>query len=204
MIRARIAGAVIVGTMLGTMSAAPAAECAPDEVLYMAIEPMRAPLNLRGEQRRQYLDRIYGAWHEDGQVQLAAVPVKNESEAIRMIVTPAAGWVLERIDVHVEVRIDYLDASNRRTELFGHRELARYPLDADVAAEIAVPRSAIHERGSVLVIVTLRGTDGAGAPTRTARALPVDPGHCPRRVYTHDRFTAIRLNRDKAKTTPAQ
>lgn len=175
--------------------------CTAGTPIYMALEPVKALVGFNGETRTQYLDRLYPGWQDDTQQIVRGVaPIGDE--AMRIALVAPTGLVLERADVVVESAFDYVDRDGRVRQQVGHREIARYPLAADAASEIAVPKSAFRESGSLLVVLTLRRADVAGARGIAVGALPVELNHCPRRVYTHDRFAAIRLNRGKAKSPP--
>lgn len=177
--------------------------CGSGDVLFMAIEPVKELVGFNGETRAQYLDKWYPGWQQDSQQVIRGVAPTGD-EAIRVSLTTPTGLTLERADVIVESAFDYVDRDNRRTQRVGHREIARYPLAVDVTSEIVVPKSALREPGAILVVVTVRRTDPAGALGAMVGVLPVEFSVCPRRAYTHDRFTAIRLNRDKAKSPPTQ
>jgi hypothetical protein len=180
-------------------SARAAPVCAPGDVLYMAIQPVQELVGYSGETRQQLLDRRYPGWQADTEQLVRRLPPTGD-EALRVALTAPAGLVLERADIIVEASFEYIDRDNRRQQLVGHREIARYPIAADDArAEIAVPRSVFREPGALLVVVTARRADVAGARHVSVAAVPVDLSLCPRHIYTHDRSTAIRLNRGNAR-----
>ena len=189
---------IVCALVVTTLTTPALAVCPGDEVLYMALEPVAELLGVRGESRQQFLDRVYPGWQDDQNTLIRPADVAEDA-SLRILLAASAGLVLERADLIVESRIDYVDRDNRRGERFGHRELARYPLPADAGGEIVVPRSAFREPGALIVALTIRRTDVAAAQAVFVRALPVDIVACPRRIYTHDRFTAIRLNRKAAK-----
>lgn len=190
--------------LLLPIAAVAAESCAPDDVLYISIETVREPLGIQGEDRKQYLDRVYGQWQEDSQeiVRLADA-TGADTDPLRITLALPATLAAERADVVVESRLDYLDQANARQEIYGYREVARYPLAVDAAsAEIAVPRSVFREPSSLLVAVTARARDGSATRAVVVHPLAVTTNFCPRRVYTRDRFTAIRLNNRARKVTP--
>lgn len=193
-----IARAALMLAALGAAAPAVADSCAADDVLYMALEPMQELLGVRGETRAQFLDRNHPGWQE-GAAELVSVVAAPVDQALRFWLTAPSGLTIERVDLVVESQLDFVDRDNRRTQRFGHREIARYVLDADATSEIAVPREAFREPGALLVIARVRRTDVAGAQGVLLRALPVPLASCPRRIYTHDRFSAIRLNRGGKK-----
>lgn len=177
------------------LSNAAAQDCSPDEVLYMALEPVKNLVGFSGETRRQYLDRRYAGWQPDGTQLVRSVPPKGE-EAIRISLTAPDGGLIEQADLFVESKFEYVDGGDRQVERVGHREIGRYPLALNATVEIAVPKNAFRESGALLVAVTLHH---AGERRVVVADLPVELTLCPRRIYTHDRFSAIRLNRGHAK-----
>ena len=177
-----------------------AGSCPAGAPIYMALEPVKELVGFNGETRAQYLDRLYPGWQDDKEQIVRGVAPTGE-EAIRIALANPAGLVLERADIVVESAFDYVDRDGRTRQQAGHREIARYPLAADAASEIAVPKSVFRESGSLLVVVTLLRADARGI---MVGVLPVELNLCPRRVYTHDRFTAIRLNHDNKTTSPPQ
>jgi hypothetical protein len=184
---------IIAAAMLWFAAAAVAEEkCAPTDILYMALEPMQELLGMRGETRQQFLDRSYPGWQA---ASAEIVSASAEEAGIRVALKPPAPLALARAELIAEARVEFVEAGDRRAERVGHREIARYPLEADVSAEIVVPRSVFREPGALLVVLHLRRTDVAGAQGVMVHAVPVEATSCPRRVYTHDRFSAIRLNR---------
>src|SRR6266566_2799148 len=87
-------------------AAAFAAEpCAPDNVLYTSIEPMREPLGLHGEDRKQYLDRRYARWQDDDQsvIQPGATGDAKD-DVLKVSVTEPDGLTLERVEVVIEAQ----------------------------------------------------------------------------------------------------
>jgi hypothetical protein len=181
------------------LSANAAPVCAPGEVLYMALQPMQELLGYRGETRQQFLDRLYPGWQEDKEQRVRTAPATGEA-ALRVVLAAPPEVVIERADIIVEASFEYVDRDERRRELVGHRVIARYPLEAgDARAEIAVPKSVVREPGALLVAITTRPADGAAARSISIAAVPLDLSRCPRHIYTHDRFTAVRLNRGKAR-----
>lgn len=169
--------------------------CAPGDVLYIAVDPVREPLGLREESRAQYLQRVYGEGVTSDNAVIQFVPPPSDSEdVVHVQVTAPAETALERADFIVESRIDFIDGAGQRTERFGHREIGRYALQSDGRNEISVPRTVLREPGALLVVVTMR-TKSEDRRKTVADAYPVDLPACPHRVYTQDRFTAIRLNR---------
>jgi len=188
----------VAALILGRSAAATA--CAPDDALYIAIDAVRESLGVKGESRKRYLDRVYGRWQEDTQEIIRSdVSFGKDGEAVRIVPVALADAVLERVDIVVESRLDYLDKGDRRTEVYGHREIGRYQLATGATNEIAVPKSVFREPGALLVAVTVRYPGGGGEHDVIVQVLPMQLSFCPRRVYVYDRFTAIRMNRGHGK-----
>jgi hypothetical protein len=178
-------------------NAAPA--CAPGDVLYMALQPVQELVGYNAETRQQFLDRLYPGWQEDKEGLVRTVPSTGD-EALRIALAASPEMTIERTDLIVEASFEYVDRDERRRELVGHRVIARYLLEAgDAQAEIAVPTSVVREPGALLVAVTTRPTDGAAARSISIAAVPLELSRCPRHIYTHDRFTAVRFNRALSK-----
>lgn len=172
--------------------------CPEVRTLYIAVETAAEPLGLRGETRRQYLDRRYGAgkWRPDEDGLVRFTPPGSADVPIRVsVAAPQEGAALARADVIVEARLDFIDEAEHQTVIYGHRETASYPLTPGTDAEISVPWSLFKEPGALLVAVALTGGGEPLGPRVIVQALPVEPASCERRVYAKDRFTAIRLNR---------
>lgn len=169
------------------------ARCADNGPLYVPLETVRERLDLRGETRAGYLDRRYGAgrWRiggDDGPIRIA--PPQDDGP---LTLRASAQADIERIDLIVEARLDVLTRHDRRIQAYGHRDLASYALASDAQSTIEVPTSVFQEPGALVIVLHHR------SPVE-GRALAVfewsqDQRRCEARIYTEDRFTAIRLNR---------
>lgn len=181
---------------------AASAPCMDTTVLYMPVETITEQLQLRGETRAQYLDRQYGAgrWQPDSNGVVAVTPASNQNDAdLQIGFHPKEGDFIERVDVTVESRLNYIDDSGRETLIYGHRELASYAIVSGTTAHLDVPGKVFQEPGALLVAVVLAGRGAPGEPAVLVHGQLVSVGSCERHVYTADRFTAIRLNRSRDK-----
>jgi hypothetical protein len=171
------------------------AACSDTNTVYLPVETGRVVLGLRGRTRAQYLDHRYGAGHwqvgDHDFIRLAA-----PDAPLRVTIAVDEKLTVESVDLIVEARVDYLDASSRRSAIYGHRELASYRLTASSDNELSVPISVFKEPGALLVAVHVVS---AGATMVQVRELPVGPNSCERHVYVEDRFTAIRLNQSEGR-----
>ncbi len=172
--------------------------CPETKVLYIPVQSATEQFGLRGETREQYLDRTYGAgkWEPDvDSVIRIVLPPNAGKEPIRVVFSADGNDAVERADVIVETRLDYIDELNRRTLLYGHRLLGSYKISPGASTEITVPLSAFNEPGALLIAAVSDRLIGSRVAGTLVHALPVGAASCEQRVYVHDRFTAIRLNR---------
>ena len=174
--------------------------CAQTTVLYIPVETVSERLRLRGETRAQYLNRTYGAgrWQPDtdGVVAVEPAPAPNHGD-LQVGFHPKEGESIERVDVIIEARLNYIDDSGRETLIYGHRELASYAIVSGATAHIDVPGKVFQEPGALLLVVVLNRRDTPGEFAVLVHGHLVSTEPCERHVYAADRFTAIRLNRER-------
>ncbi|HEX9626185.1 MAG TPA: hypothetical protein VGA00_04545 [Acidiferrobacterales bacterium] len=186
------AGLLAVGAGLVAAPAGADAACPDRAPQYLALEAVRERLDLRGESRAQYLDRRYGAgrWRS-GDARRVLIEPPGDDGRLTLRVAPGAG--VERADLIVEARLEVITAQDRRTRVYGHRDLAGYPLAGDAQATINVPLSVFQAPGALVIALHV----GAEAPAAAIEVVEWrhDARACEAPFYTEDRATAIRLNR---------
>lgn len=177
---------------LTTTGVGAATPCAPGAPVYIPLEPVRERYGIQGETREQFLDRIYpsAGW----QLLDGGVTVSADDDGGLQVYLPLGGEPrAQRIRLFVEVRLDYLDAAERSSVIFGHREFAQYRVEPQASATIQVPYAMFPEAGSLLVV-----SEFSDRPAQV-RIQPVGARHCERRVYVADRFTVIRRQGGRSK-----